>query len=299
MIGSVDAGQANSKREYEGIAICDKEESSRDLKVYCKDLLFLMQGELSAKNIDSTVKSNDTDKSVKTVNVTGKNYIECTYGGDFTNNNRAYPPDVRKGETVKIFQYGDSDQWYWMGCDRSQSLRKTERVRWHVNDTLENDCNMSDDNTYYFEMDTRQHKHILFSTSQSDGEAHQYRFKISPEESQVVITDEKMNMFILDTNKTRITMANEKGSLIQLDGENIKIMCNGQILIQSKNSSITMSAGEDITEKANGNMTLQAKSDVKADAGANMTLRFKGVGKHGGGSNLTLGASSIAFTKSI
>lgn len=299
MVGSVDAGPANSKREYEGIAICDKSESSRNLKVYCKDLLFLMQGELSAKNIENTVKSNGTDKSVKTSNITGKNYIDCVYGGDFTNSNRAYPPDVRKGETVKIFQYGDSDQWYWMGCDRSQSLRKTERVRWHVNDTLENDCNLTDDNTYYFEMDTRQHKHILFSTSQSDGEEHQYRFKISPEDSQIIISDEKMNMFVLDTNQTRITMANEKGSLIQLDGENIKIMCTGQILIQSKNSSITMSAEADITEQANGNMSLQAKGNVDVKSNANMTLQFKGTGKHGGGNSLTLGASSISFAKSI
>lgn len=291
MQGSIDAGQNNSRREYEGIAVCDKADNSRDLKVYCKDLLFLMQGELQAKNVDSISKSVDKNGVATTSSATCKNYIDCTYGGDFACSNRAYPPDVRKGEIVKIFQYGDSDQWYWIGCDRSQSLRKTERVRWQVNDTLENDCNLTDDNTYFLEMDTRKHKHILLSTSQSDGEEHQYKFKISPETSQIMLADEKQNMFIIDTNKQCITMANEKGSLIQLDGEDINIICKGKLTIRSTNNEIVMAAKSDITQ--------QTKSNFNASADGDMTLKFKGTGKHGGGSSLTLGASSISFAKGI
>ena len=299
MIGSTSAGQTNSRREYEGIAVCDKAENSRDLKVYCKDLLFLMQGELQAKNIDSTAKSVDNKGVETTSSAMCKNYIDCTYGGDFSCSNRAYPPDVRKGEIVKIFQYGDSDQWYWLGSDRSQSLRKTERARWQVNDTLENDCNLTDENTYYFEMDTRKHKHILFSTSKSDGEEHQYKFKISPETSQVILSDEKQNMFVIDTNKQCITMANEKGSLIQLDGEDINIICKGKITIRSTNDEITMAAESDITQMTNSNVNINAKSNISENADGDMTLKFKGTGKHGGGSSLTLGAGNISFAKSV
>lgn len=312
-IGSTSAG-STGRVEFDGIAAADRADDSRDLYVYCKDILPLVQGKLEATSMAQNIKTTDENGNPTTISVNAKNVIKCSYGGDNDCSNRAFPPDVRKGEIVRIFNMGDSDQWYWRGSDRTQSLRRTERVRWCANNTLENNTPMTGSNTYYFEMDTRTTKAITISTCKSDGEAFAYKFCISPAEKKVTLTDDQYNQISIDSENTCITLANHDGSFIKLDKKDITIACEGKINIQSKESSVDVKAMTTVSMGSGGksddcktgmvmddagNIDIVAKSgNVSITAKSNMTLKFSQSGSLGGGQALKLYSNAIALSQS-
>ena len=313
MIGSTSVGPTG-RVEYDGIVLEDRAEDSREILVYCKDILPLAQGSIVPTNQQQRVKTIDKDGNPTEILVETNNFIKCVYGGDTDNNNRVFPPDVRMGEHVRIFNMGDSDQWYWKGSDRTQCMRRTERIRWCANNTLSNNTEMDGSNTYYFEIDTRSTKAITLATSNSDGETYMYRFCISPADNTVILCDDNHNLIKLDSANTCITLSNHDGSFIKLDKKDIEIVCEGDIRVQSKNKSINLLAMDSVSMGSGGNTMDSAttgvmmdsagnvdisakKGNINIEADKNMTLKFPKSGSLGGGQSLSLTANSISLDK--
>ena len=95
----VNSNELNPVKEYAGYAICDKEENSRELKVFCPDLLPFHTGKLLPTDATVRVVNSSNTSSTYSNDVCESNYITCTYRDD-SSNHTAFPPDVRAGERV-------------------------------------------------------------------------------------------------------------------------------------------------------------------------------------------------------
>lgn len=305
------ASKPENMREYHGYAAADKEQDSRELYVYSEELLPFLRGEIKAVEVDNDVKtSSGTDSysgQVKTTNV-----LKCVYRDDTSN--RAFPPDVRKGEQVIIFNQGDTDTWYWKSEGRNDNSRRLETVRYHANATLDNAAELNDDNTYFLELDTRRHKRVRISTSNADGEEHRYLFQLDAENSQVFLGDDYGNQFWIDSNHPRLCMKNHDNSLIDLNMKNIIIACEDDITIMAKNgkctiyskdkmsqmteSTHTLFSKDDMTIQTGKNMLLQSGANMTQIAGGSWSLSYSGTGMcNGNGGTMTMKTSHFAIQR--
>ena len=292
---SIGAG-STSQREYHGYAAADKDNGSRVLYVYCEELLPFVSGEIRATTVASNISTTD-GKNKFTGSATTKNFIKCTYRDDSGTNN-AFPPDIRRGEQVRIFNIGDTDQWYWAPTGRNDSARRTEHKRIAISDTLQNNPDLDDNNTYYFEMNTRTDQKIEFSTANSNGEKFRYKFIISPKNSTITLCDDGGNLLLIESAVPRISLINSSNSMIQMDGVNITVACNGDMKFKA-DGNITMTAGKDISISAGKNLQATAKQvfSISSSSSASLTLNPSGAGTLSCNSLMTLKAANISMSK--
>ena len=149
----VDAGKGNNFTVYKGDVAEDKAKDSREIKVYIQELLPFQSGEFEAAEAKVDVSMPDANVNQHSGNATLTNVQTAIYMDLFSN--RAYPPDVVKGEQVAIFKYANSDTLYWFSLGRDDNLRKLEKFRLQVSNTpTSTGKELTDDNTYFLEIST-------------------------------------------------------------------------------------------------------------------------------------------------
>lgn len=134
--------------------------------------------------------------------------------------NRVTAPNVRRGERVVIWQYADTDKYYWSSLGMDDHLRRLETVIFAFSNTKDESTKLlTKDNSYYFEIDTHK-KLITLSTSKSDGEPYAYNIQINTKDGIVLITDDNNNQFSIESKERRLAMQNADGCRLTLDKKN-------------------------------------------------------------------------------
>lgn len=210
---------------YLGTVLEDKKPFERVVKVHLQELLPFTSGEVKPISDKKKVGSEDVTKSVETTNTT-----EAQYFDGFTN--RRYPPDLRKNEQVIVINYADSDTYYWISAGRDDHLRKKERLNLSVADTPTVVDALTDENTYFIEMDTLHSKKIRICTSNSDGEQFRYLIMIDAKTNQIVLCDDNDNEILIDSNVPRIRLRNTDGTMIDLAQKNMTMIVPQDLLIK-------------------------------------------------------------------
>lgn len=298
--------------EINGIAAADKAHDSRELLVYSPELLPFFTGKLEALEVDNQISTNNSTTGGYQGQLKTTNTITASYRGD--NSNRTFPPDIRKGEQVILMNYGDSDQWWWKESGRNDNSRRTETYRVGISGTLENNPEVSDDNSYFLELDTRRSHRVRISTSNTDGEKHRYLICIDADNSVMFLGDDYGNEIQLDSENKRIRLKNTDNSLVDLNQKNIVIACeqditlaakNGKISIQAKGnieqiteSKQTTQAGQDIQHTTNGSYSIRCAGNYEVIAGGSYNISYNGSGTCAGrGGTMSMVASRINFIK--
>lgn len=261
---STTVGQTKMQ-EFIGYAAADKAQDSRELLVYPAELLPFLSGEVSAKEVENSVSTKGKNAYSGTVKTT--TIIKCLYRDETSN--RAFPPDIRKGEEVVIYNYGDDNTYYWKSSGRNDNARRTETYRVAISGTLQNVAENNDDSTYFFEMDTRRSHRVRISTSNQDGEMFRYTFCFNADTNEVFLGDDNGNQFYIKSDQPRVCMKNTDGSLVDLNMTNIVIAAKNDISITSTEGNITFTAQQ-------GTMTSYSKSDMKLQTEANFTREVTG-----------------------
>lgn len=157
--------------------------------------------------------------------------------------NRFTSPDVYKGETVQIYRYADTDEYYWTDIMREPSLRKKERVIYAMSNVPDKKGIQTLDKSYYVEISTKD-KRVHLHTADNDGEACTYDL-------------------IFDTNKGTVTLLDGFGNIITLDSKpgNLNFKLNGSVYGDvAKNINLKCT---DANVKAKGKVKVEAKSDIE------------------------------------
>lgn len=216
-----------------------------------------------------------------------------------SNSNRKTSPDVRRGETVVLYKFADSDAYWWNTLFDDNNLRRLETVIYAFsNNSKEGPVNDSD-STYFLEVSTHR-KIIHIHTSKSDGEPFSYDVQINAKEGRIVITDDVGNFIVLNSADKRITVQNVSESTIDINDKNINITAPETITLTAKNiivnasEAISSIAGTDISDKANNNISINAGADINNSAGSNNTVSAgSSATLRGGGSALVTSPGTV------
>jgi phage baseplate assembly protein gpV len=165
--------------------------------------------------------------------------------------NRITPPDVSSGETVKIYRFADTDEYYWCTVFREPSLRKQETVNYSFSNVKGSGA-FDRDSSYSMEVSTHD-KYIRVHTSNSDGEPYTYDIGIDTSNGKVSIADNIGNSIVLDspsssavvTTNTSITL---KSPTVTIEATNVKI--KGDMAVDGE---ITGTKGITVTNAVHGN----------------------------------------------
>lgn len=184
------------KKVGTGKLVKDKPEHSWDIEVYLNETITDASGDPKEKN---TVKNNVTDKDG---NVSSNSIKEGTtitarwlnIGGS----NRMTPPNVMTGETVYIYNYGGTDEYFWSDYETEPGLRKEESVLYFFS----NKKGIMKDGWiakgYYMLIDTI-NKAVRLFTDAGNGELTTYKMEILTKEGILLIEDGKGNKIKLSS----------------------------------------------------------------------------------------------------
>jgi phage baseplate assembly protein gpV len=215
-----------------GIVAVNKLLKSKEIEVTPVEELPMLDGELT---------SQSNDYKSKAVNAQGAAYETTTkttvtikaawlpLGG----NNRITAPDVRRGEAVMIYQFGDADKYYWNTLKEDMKLRKLETVIFAFSATKDETKDTTDNTTYYFEVSTHK-KLVHFHTSKADGEPFGYDLQINTKDGYITITDDVGNYFYLSSADRQLTMKNVDNSVVDISKKTISITAADSVTIKTK-----------------------------------------------------------------
>lgn len=220
-----------------GIVLEDKEGESDMIKVSPIEQLSLFKGELSQQKLNYDVKLPDAQGIKREEHIEGGSEIVAKW--IFSSGNRITAPNVKKNESVLIYKFADTDEFYWEIFMREPSLRRLEHVNYSFSN-LPNGVNPYDKNSsYWYEISTRE-KYIHLHTAKNNGEPFEYDIKLDTADGNLLITDDVDNSLSIDSKNKTIIIKHTSGHSIQINNDNISILESGGANIILNNGNITI-----------------------------------------------------------
>lgn len=170
------------------------------------------------------------------------------------NGNRITSPDVRRGEQVALYKFGDTDEYHWTTLLQDKIIRRLETIIYSLSNNREENVEDTPTSTYYIEISTHK-KLIHIHTSKNDKEPFIYDIQLDTKNGNFVLRDDDDNYIFLDSKERHIKLHNKDTSYVELDKRIINIHSLDEINLKTK--KYTLEATESIetdTEKYTENM---------------------------------------------
>ncbi len=219
----------------------------------------------------------------------------------FTDTNRLTPPDVRRGEEIVLWQFGDTDQYWWTTLHQDRKLRRLETVIYGFSNNSKENIENAHDSMYWLEISTHK-KVVRFHTAKNDGEPFTYDIQIDTKKGNITIEDDDGNYIFLDSKERHIKLRNKDDSYVEMNKKIINMNAVDEINLTTKR--YTLKASESIKEETktyeskSTKYTHQTKDATikspktritgKLNVGGNTTLESN---LHVGGNQTTAGSS--------
>lgn len=251
-----------------GIVAADKGVNDIFIEVMVAELVPVLTGTLGASTKSQSVKLKNLDGGNITSNVTTKTTITAYYYGNSTN--RSYPPDVVKGEQVRILQFANSDKYYWESMGRDDGLRKTETYRVEAKNRKNFSDPTDDAHSYSFELDSKRSQHIRLLTSKGNGEAYAYVLLLDAKNGKVQLSDDTGNAITIDSANSKVIVQNSKNAFLMLNGldivlgspRDITLKATRQLVMDSPLTTISCTSGSGILAINGKSVSINASSSV-------------------------------------
>ena len=136
--------------------------------------------------------------------------------------NRLTAPDVRRGELVMVYQFGDQNKYWWSTVKDDNHFRRLETVIYGISATAQEDVALGKDNMYWFEWST--HKKVIhLHTSKANGEPFAYDIQLDLTNGAFTLTDDIGNTFQLGSKEHRFEFINTDKAHFDMHGENLTV----------------------------------------------------------------------------
>lgn len=215
-----------------GVVAANKAMSSNVIEVTPTEELAFSDGDVNSAEVDSDAKGVDANGAHYTETTTTGNTIQATWL-PLQCVNRRTSPDVRRGERVIIYQFGDTDKYYWTTLMDDFKLRKLETVIWGISATTEESAEPGHDNMYYLEISSH-NKMIALHTSTANGEAVGFDIQINTKDGRLTIQDTVGQEFFLDSIARQLYMRNADGSIVEINKEVCNIQTPTEVNLKTK-----------------------------------------------------------------
>jgi len=265
-----DQQQATNVRYYIGHVAEDKDPSSVEIVVSVPGLTPGVVGALGHAEATERFSVNTTGDAKTGGSIKVTNTIRAVYRGM---TNRKYPPDVVKAEQVLITKYEDIDYYFWESLGRDADLRKLETLRIEVSDSEDLIKVLTDDNTYYAELDTRNGR-VRIKTSKSNGEKYAYDFLVNTKENYASLSDDSGNELMIDSDIPRVRLKNREGTvldaiqklLLLAAPEDVVLKADRQVLFNTPTVTFGNQAGSGVTRMNTKALCVSASDSVVFDS---------------------------------
>jgi hypothetical protein len=257
-----------------GIVIKDKLFNSDSITVCPIEHLPDLKGNLN------DIVNTKTNSSLNAHGAHITNSVNMSVGVDATwtalgSGNRVSSPNVRANETVMLYTFADTQEFYWTTIFREVGLRRTEDVIYMYGNIPTGHVPFDANSSYWMRVNTID-KYIQLHTSNNDGEAVGYDIIINTLNGVLSIADTMGNKIALDStsgalnaniNKTADlivpTLTAECSSGVKVTTPTLKLIGNLEV-DGSIHSTMDISSDANVNSKAN----VVAAGDVSAGAGS-------------------------------
>lgn len=279
-----------------GIVAANKALSSNVIEVTPIEELPMLDGEISSNTTIEAAKGVDSNGKAYSSSVTMGNSIQAEWLR-LGSANRMTAPDVRRGESVIIYQFADADQYYWNTLKNDSQLRKLETVVYAFSGTPDNaDSALDASNAYYLEISTHT-KHVTFHTSQANGEPYGYDIQINTDQGYLIFSDTIGNQFTLDSRSHTFRMQNTEGSFVDMTKNILTMTTADQITLNTKdytlNSQTSTTNSPDTTFNTT-NTKVNATNTTIASTSTSITGETASISATSG--SMSMGSGTISAT---
>lgn len=186
-----------------GYVAKDKIEDSWDVDVYPIEHVPTVTGDPNEQIVLNNITKNINNESLS-INVDKSRIITAKWL-PISNSNRVTPPDVCKGETVLVYNFAGTDEYFWNTLYAEPDLRKKEKVTYFFsNKTAINDPDYLNKG-YYLTVDTF-NKYVKLHTADNDGELTTYDIDIDTANGILSLQDGKGNKLELNSDSDTMTI---------------------------------------------------------------------------------------------
>ena len=263
--------QTSPMHSWIGIVAADKKPNETTINVMIPELTPVATGAVGVATANQSVQLTDINGNTINSNVKTGNTITAYYMGGRTN--VKYPPDVVKGEQVRITKLANADRFYWESMGRDDAMRKTETHRIEVANRTDHTDPTDDDHTYSVELDSKTNQHVRIQTSKANGEKFAYVVKLDGKNGQLQMSDDAGNSVVIDSANDKVILRNAKKSFVLLNGEDITLAAPRDVTIKAGRQMLL--TGPLITVNAmegTGIIALVANAIVKSAKSLVMTV---------------------------
>lgn len=204
-----------------GVVAENKLLSSKEVEVTPVEEMPMLDGELAPVAVDYNAKAVDKlgssyESTVETTTTVKAKWLPIGAA------NRMSAPDVRRGEMVILYKFGDTDKYFWSTLNEDIKLRKLETVIYGYSATTNEGAEVNGDTYYFIEISTHK-KLITLHTSKDNGEPFTYDIQLDTANGKLVITDDVGNYILLDSAQSQIVLKNVDESVYDMRGPNLSI----------------------------------------------------------------------------
>lgn len=210
----------------------------------------------------------------KNANLKGDGILKAVWR-NMGDSNRVTPPDVVKGETVQVYRFGDTDEYYWTDLGVKPGLRRLETVRYAFSNLPSGQTPYGDDTSYYVEISTHG-KYFKLHLSDNDGELTTYDISINGKEGIFSVADGVGNDLTLDSGNGTLT-GNIREAVV-LNTKRYEVNASESYIVNTASSTI---AAESHTTKASsitndGPLECTDGMSVESKSGSSGVIKLKG-----------------------
>lgn len=223
-----------------GVVATNKKMTSHFVEVSPIEDSAFMDGEITDHKEDYKSKSKSFDDQEWETKIDTTASVRAKWL-PMGNSNRITSPDVRRGEVVALYRFGDVDEFYWTTLLQDKHIRRLETVIYSFSNNREENIEDDPKSTYFMEVSTHK-KLIHLHTSKNDKEPFTYDIQINTKDGIIIITDDVDNYLFIDSKNTRIKVRNKDDSYIDMDKKKITIHAPDRIDMITKDFSLKASS---------------------------------------------------------
>lgn len=278
-----------------GIVLETKSRTSDVIRVYPVEELPFVDGNLSTFSKQYSNTGINAKGVEQKTNLSADVSINAKWFPD-GHDNRITSPDVVSGETVKIYRFGDTDEYYWTTLFREPKLRRKETVCYGFSNIEGGLSEFDKDSSYWFEVSTHDKK-IQLHTSNNDGEPFTYDFTLDTDTGSLIITDSIGNTITLNSDAHVINLKNSDGAEFDMNKGDVTLNVPGTYTVNAghyvnnsptdHNRTVNLNQGYNAKGDNGSGKTGSLQGDFNLDGSFNTTGTVSASGDITSGSNIT------------
>ena len=228
-----------------GIVAANKPLKSRHIEVTPMEDSPMLDGEITDNQDKYESKGSNSEGQAFEVSLKTTASIRALWV-PFGDTNRKTAPDVRRGERVAIYRFGDADEYFWTTMTHHEKIRRLETVVYAFSNNSKENIENDSSSTYYFEISTHT-KLITFHTAKNDGEFCSYNFQVNTKLGNFTFEDDIGNFIFLDSKEKQIKMRNIDDSFVDINRKIITLQSLDKIIMNTQHVEINAQSTLKIT----------------------------------------------------